>query len=282
MVVAGTDLFARHLARVPAFRALIRCLEGRLYSEYGLARPVLDIGCGDGHFSAVAFPGGLDVGLDIQPACAFEARRNGTYRLLAVASGTALPFANGRFLTVLSNCAIEHEPDVGTLLGEVSRVLSDGGRFLFTVPNERFTESLYTVATLRAVGLHRWAERYGRWWNRRAAHHHLDSSEVWHRRLELAGMTVEFESNYLSPAATRAFELSHYYAASSFVWRRIVRHRPAGLANVQASFAYRWLRRHAEEPPSSDGSGTFFVARKGSAAPDRRLSADDWRRRGRQ
>jgi len=57
-LIESNDLLTQHLSRVPVHRALIRVLENRLFAELKLERPVLDIGCGDGHYAAVAFPGG--------------------------------------------------------------------------------------------------------------------------------------------------------------------------------------------------------------------------------
>ncbi len=56
-----------HLADLPAFRALIRAIEHRLLAEYQpFARPVLDVGAGDGHFASVALGPRIDVGIDLK------------------------------------------------------------------------------------------------------------------------------------------------------------------------------------------------------------------------
>ena len=93
-------------------RALIRALEHRLFAAETLAHPVLDIGCGDGHFAAATFPGGIDVGIDITEEIVAEARKYGPYQRAEVADGTKLPYADGAFRTVVSNCVIEHIPDI--------------------------------------------------------------------------------------------------------------------------------------------------------------------------
>ncbi len=168
MLTSGEDYFARHLARVPAFRALIRGLENQLFSQEALQGPVLDVGCGDGHFAAVAFPDGLDAGIDLTWDIVAEGRANGRYGHVEVADGTRLPYPSAAFRTVVSNCVIEHVPDIEGLVGEVARVLAPGGRFLFSVPNDSFTGALFTASCLERLGLHRQAEMFGRWWNRRA------------------------------------------------------------------------------------------------------------------
>ena len=104
---------------------------------------------------------------------------------------------------------------------EASRVLAPGGRFIFSVPNERFTDTLFTVGWLKRIGLARLAERFGRWWNANAAHYNLDSPEVWRARLARYGLTIEWQTPYMSAAAMRTMELTHYYGVPSIAWRKL-------------------------------------------------------------
>ncbi len=256
------DLLARHLARVPVHRALIRTLENRLFAEETIEPPVLDIGCGDGHYAAVTYPGLLDIGIDIAYPIVEEGRRNGPYRHADVADGTRLPFAAGAFRTVISNCVIEHVLDIEALVSEVARVLAPGGRFVFSVPDDRFTDMLPTVGRLRKWGLRSLAERYGQWWNRHAAHHHLDSPEVWRTRLVRHGLTINRQVYYMSASATRVFEMSHYYAIPSIAWHKLTGRWSLRPDRARTSPAFRWLQPHAEEPWPALGSCSFFVARK--------------------
>lgn len=256
------DFWAIHLARVPVHRALIRALEHRLFAEETLEHPILDIGCGDGHFAAAVFRGGVDVGIDVTRAIVSEAARHGPYRHLAVADGTCLPFANTSFRTVVSNCVIEHILDIEALISEVARILRPGGRFVFSVPNHRFTDSLFTVRILRRVGLSNLADSYGRWWNRRAAHFHLDSPEVWAERLARNGLRLARQVDYMSQAATKAFELAHYYAVPSIVWHRLSGRWSLLSKHVHRSLAYRWLAPYAGEQLPMTGVCSFFVAYK--------------------
>ena len=56
-----------------------------------LPPPVLDIGCGDGHFASVTYEQKIDVGIDPDHASLIEAKGRGAYRLLVQASGDQLP-----------------------------------------------------------------------------------------------------------------------------------------------------------------------------------------------
>ena len=262
MAVDPSEFLAQHLARVPVHRALIRSLEHRLFAEEVLEHPVLDIGCGDGHYAAAAFPDGIDVGVDITWPIVAEARRRGPYKHLDVADGTRLPYADASFRTVVGNCVIEHIVDIEGVVQEVARVLVPGGRFIFSVPGEHFTEMLFTVGWLSRLGMSSLARRHGRWWNGNAAHHHLDSPEIWQARLSRYGLTIDRHTYYMSAEATRAFELSHYYAVPSIVWHKLTGRWSLRSGKVRNSLANRWLSRYAEEPWPDIGSCSFFVAYK--------------------
>ena len=49
------DLLKINLGELPYFRALLRAVESRFYSDLRIENPVLDVGCGDGHFAKVDF-----------------------------------------------------------------------------------------------------------------------------------------------------------------------------------------------------------------------------------
>ncbi len=259
----GDDWLWSHLAEVPAHRALIRATEARLFSRLTLVPPVLDVGCGDGHFAAVAFGQPLDAGLDVARPEVAEAARRGGYRLAVVARGEALPWPEAHFATAISNCVLEHIPDVDAVLAEVGRVLRPGGQFVFSVPSQHFAEWLFWPTVLRRLGLHGLAGRYGRWFNRISRHYHCDARPVWEARLARAGFAVVDWQPYFSPATHRAFDLSHYYAAPTLLYKRLLGRWvlcpwPASLWPVE-----RWLRPHYAEPPPAEGAYHFFVCRKG-------------------
>lgn len=261
--LSPADILEAHLARVPVHRALIRALEHRLFAGQEIVRPVLDIGCGDGHYAAAAFADGLDAGIDITREIVSEAQQYGPYRSLAVADGTRLPYADAAFKTVVSNCVIEHIPNIEGLVAEVSRVLAPGGRFIFSVPGERFTESLFTVRTLNALGLRGLAGRYGKWWNGNAFHCTLESPRQWQARLARHGLRLDESEYYMSLDATRVFELSHYYAVPSIAWHKVTGKWSLRPGSVRNSVAYRWLLPRASEPSPAMGACIFFVASKG-------------------
>jgi len=57
-------------------RAVLRAVECRLMAQVPLISPVLDIGCGDGHFASIAYEKlPIDVGVDVMARDLAEAVR---------------------------------------------------------------------------------------------------------------------------------------------------------------------------------------------------------------
>jgi SAM-dependent methyltransferase len=98
---------------------------------------VLDLGCGDGVFSAVAADAGAAVmGVDVAQAALARARRRAPqieYRL-APFDGP-LPLDDNVVELVWASEVIEHVADTARWLSEVRRVLVPGGRLLLTTPS---------------------------------------------------------------------------------------------------------------------------------------------------
>lgn len=258
------DYFALHLPLVPAFRALLRGVECRLISSVEMPPPVLDVGCGDGLFARVLAGGRWFAGIDRDAASVREAAARGAHAHALVASGTHLPFADAVFNTVVSNCVLEHIPDVGAVVREVNRVLRPGGRFVLTVPSHLFPKMLWGSTFFRKLGLRRLSEDYGRWFNRHSAHFHCDSPEQWHERLNAAGFRVEHWQYYLSSAAVRALDLAHYYGVPSLLLRKCFGRWVLGQSVWNYAVPERWLRKYYEEPRPEQGGYIFIVAAKSS------------------
>jgi len=85
--------FRQQLTKLPAFRALLRSVEADFYTDLPMPSPVLDLGCGDGHFASVAFTHTLTIGLDPWWEPLQEAQSHARHRWLTHASGATAPFA---------------------------------------------------------------------------------------------------------------------------------------------------------------------------------------------
>ena len=264
------DFLWRHLKRVPAFRALLRATESRFYQDLELPRPVLDLGCGDGHFAAATFAAGdrPEVGLDPWWGPLREAHRQQVYALSVLASGQRLPFADGQFGTVISNSVLEHIPQVDEVLREAARVLRLHGTLLFTVPSEYFVRFLSISVALRRVGLDRLAGRYETWFNTISRHHHCDPPPVWHARLAAVGLRTVRWQYYFSPRAHLKLEWGHYLGLPSLLSKKILGRWVIAPWRWPLWPTERLLRPSYEEPPPVRGAYLLFVALKMAPGED--------------
>jgi len=256
------DLFWRHLRDLPAFRALLRTTEARFYRGLPLAEPLLDLGCGDGHFGAVALPRPPEVGLDPWAAPLRQARQRGGYRLLLQAEGGRMPFPDASFATVVSNSVLEHIAVLEPVLAEVARVLQPGGSFYFCVPGPNFLPFLSVGRALDRLGLRRAGDAYRRLFNRISRHHHCDGAAVWQERLEAAGLRCRRWWPYFSQRALVALEWGHYLGLPSLLCKWLTGRWVLWPSRANLWLTERLLRPLAEEPLPQQGACLFFVAEK--------------------
>jgi SAM-dependent methyltransferase len=97
---------------------------------------VLDLGCGEGRFSAeLARAGATAVGVDVSPEALRRARaRYPELELRAIPPRGPWPLEDASFDAVWSGETIEHVADTAAWLSEVRRVLRSGGTLLLSTP----------------------------------------------------------------------------------------------------------------------------------------------------
>lgn len=257
------DFLWQHLEELPAFRALLRSVEARFYQDLlPLKEPVLDVGCGDGHFASLTFPQPLAAGIDPALDVLREARRRASYQVLSQALGHALPYATDTFATVISNSVLEHIPDLDPVLAEIARVLQPEGQFIFCVPSEQFARLLFFSQLFRRLHLERLARGYEQLFNRISRHHHCDPPAVWQDRLAAVGLRLEHAFYYFSEKAHHALDLGHYFGAPSLVTKKLWGRWILAPQHWNLALTERWLRPLYEEPLPEHGAYLFFVARK--------------------
>ncbi len=206
------DYLQKYLRERPLFLALIRAREVLLFSQLPrFGKPILDLGCGDGFFAKIAF-GKLDVGVDVEDSRISEVQ-DGTYGKIVTYDGKKLPFDDKSFGTVVSNCVLEHIPNIDQVLRETGRVTKPGGRFVTTVMTASWEKNLVGSVLL--------GNAYVTWMKKKQVHFNLLSSAQWEEKFKKAGFEVVQKTGYLSPAACRLMDIAHYISVPSLITRTI-------------------------------------------------------------
>lgn len=262
------DYLKDQLQTMAPHRALLRSIESRFMVEVPLIHPVLDVGCGDGHFASVTFTEPIDVGLDPMDRDLAEAAtlRPQVYRELVKGSATEMPFADASFQTVISNSVLEHIPDVDATVREISRVLKPGGEFAMTTPSEYYPEFLLGASLPKKVRLEKVGKLYGDFFNKISYHYHVDSPEVWTRRFNRYDLEVVQHTYYFSESAHRAFDMAHYIGIPNLANKRF---RGEWVIHpLQTRPLEAWYRRYYNEELPDKGAYQFFRCRKRAETTD--------------
>jgi SAM-dependent methyltransferase len=263
MTVASPDeILWRHLRDLPYFRAMLRAVEDGYYQGLTLESPILDLGCGDGHFASVAFPRPLDVGLDPWHEAVHEADARKAYRLSVQADGAVQPFKRGFFGSVVSNSVLEHIPHIQQVLNELGRVVKPGGLFVFCTPNHRFNDSLWGTGLFKRLKLPALVDAYIRLFSRIARHEYCDSPQVWKKRLDTAGFEIVKTWDYFSPQALHILEWGHLFGLPALFCRKLTGRWI--LVRRRWNLIIPWLmtRHFMDDPACNDGTMSFYIARR--------------------
>lgn len=237
------------LERLGPSLGLWRSAEVAALREERLARPVLDLGCGDGTVTSLVIDR-VDIGLDPWPEAFAAARACGLYDRVEAATAATCSLEPGSVATVLANSVLEHVEDIDGALRDVARLLRPGGRLLVTAPTEALGAWLAVPA-----------RAYARRRNRAMLHHHLWPLGEWQRRLARAGLTIERVRPYLRRPLVAIWD-----AVDNAERVRVGRLRPAGLLwrRLSASRITRLAQRGARLDLSAPhpGGGRLLIARR--------------------
>lgn len=195
-----------YLRNRPLFLSLIRSKEAGLFAQYlPLKSPVLDVGCGDGFFARVAF-GHLDVGLDVADSRISQAAAGSAYQKVVTYNGRRFPFPARSFNTVVSNCVLEHLPNLQEVVHEIFQVLRPGGLFITTVMAAPWENYLWLKFPF-----------YRSWMRNKQRHFNLLKSGEWEKLFKKSGFKTIRETGYLSPRACTLIDIAHYLSLPSLV-----------------------------------------------------------------
>lgn len=201
----------------PAFYAFLRPQEALLFQKYlPFKRPVLDFGCGDGFFARVAFQkqGKIEFGLDTEPKIKKEAEESGAYGKVIIYDGNKLPFPDEYFASIISNCVLEHIPDLKNTLKELNRILKKGGRIYLAAVTDQWQDNL--------LGGEIFGEPYRKWFKKIQRHHQLLSHQQWCDSFIKMGFEVKETIPYMTKGQQRWCEIFHYLSFASLIGKKLL------------------------------------------------------------
>ncbi|MBU1726958.1 MAG: class I SAM-dependent methyltransferase [Candidatus Omnitrophica bacterium] len=234
-------------------------------SELKVCGLTLDLGCGEGNISGMAFKSSKVslVGLDNWQELLFEAKLSGVYKSLVLSDARFMPFKDSKFDNVFSNSVIEHIEDIDKVAEEVSRVLKPGGLFIFTVPSDKFGDYLFFYRLFKGLGLKRIADWYK---NKRIAllaHYNLHDKDGWAKKLDGLGLKIIESRFYLSKGVLSLWDL---IAAFGFLLKKLnLRGDLLKVSEqIQKKIFYAFFRRLITEKSLNNDSsaGLLAIARK--------------------
>jgi len=257
------DFLWQQIKEMPYFRGLLRAVEARFYQDIQLDGPILDVGCGDGHFASIAFSDPIDVGIDPWVGPVKLAAKQKSYRFVINGNGDKLPFPDQYFSSVISNSVLEHIENLDPVIQEIARVSKLNAKFVFCVPNHNFLENLSISKFLNKLKLITLSNLYKKFFNWVSRHHHCDAPDVWETRLEQAGFKIDHWWHYFSPEALQALELGHYFGLPSLITHVIFRKWVVVPQKWNLSLTYQYLKKFYDEDPKQPlGSYSFYLTHK--------------------
>ncbi len=213
------------------------------------ARPVLDLGCGDGVVTSFVLEN-VEIGLDPWEQALKAAEARGVYKTLVAAEIESCTLPDASVRTIVSNSVLEHVQDIDPVLGSAARLLMPGGRLVFTAPTEAFGRWLL----LPSGG-------YAAVRNRMYDHVNLWQVDTWRERLHHAGFEVIEVRPYLRRplvALWDALELvQRIWLGRRRLFGEMWKRMPAG-AMARLARAAAGLDLSAAAP----GGGRMIVARR--------------------
>lgn len=166
----------------------------------------MDLGCGDGKLTKVLAELVGDensrewTGIDPDHEETTLAQHAGLYEKVHTCFGNSIPEQNNSFDFVFSNSVLEHIPEIGPVIEEVSRILRPQGRFIFTVPSSSFHSCLGgpLIGSINSGYLQNIDARcaHTRYWGR----------NEWEECLERHNLTITAHEEYLDQHQTRRWE----------------------------------------------------------------------------
>lgn len=203
----------KYLENQPMFMAIIRSQEAILFQKYNkLAKgKILDFGCGEGFFTELVFgKEKISVGLDLLDNKRIqEAVDKKIYKKIKLYNGDTIPYSDNYFNTIVSNCVLEHIPDINLSLKEIYRVLKPGGYFITSVMTDQWENNLF--------GSKIFGKKYLTYMRKTQDHHNLFSDSQWQTYFKNAGFKIQSVDGYLYEKSSFYLDLFHYLSIGSLI-----------------------------------------------------------------
>ena len=220
---------------------------------------ILDFGCGDGFFAEMVFgTDSIDVGLDLPGSRIEEAKELRVYDDVVTYDGTKIPFHEDTFESVISNCVLEHIPDVNTSIQEVYRVTKPGGHFLTGVMTNNWERFMF--------GPQFFGDYYRASMRKKQEHFNLFPVTEWDKRFTNAGFTIVEKVGYVNPENAKWLDLYHYLSTPSLLshalfgkwvawqdWYNVIPLDKKALSLIETSL---------DENNPDESSAVFYVLKK--------------------
>jgi 2-polyprenyl-3-methyl-5-hydroxy-6-metoxy-1,4-benzoquinol methylase len=199
--------FERYFPFTPTALAIKECARLTALRRYECHGPILDVGCGDGLFASIAWPGAEVWGIDIDGNEGRWAAASQAYVQIVLGDVTRAKLPENFFQTCVANCSLEHVPRIDMALKNIHNGLRPGGVAYLFVPNRDWARYMLSARLLSALGAARLSERLTATVDRVFRHHHLHDEAGWRSIVSGAGLEIVRIEPVLSSATTVAFEL---------------------------------------------------------------------------
>ncbi|MEK7097095.1 MAG: class I SAM-dependent methyltransferase [Patescibacteria group bacterium] len=203
----------KYLENRPMFMAIIRSQEAILFQKYNnlIKGRILDFGCGEGFFANLVFgKSRINIGLDLMDNKRItEAIEKKIYKKIRLYDGNIIPFSDNHFNTVVSNCVLEHIPDIKKSIKETYRVLKPGGHFITSVMADQWENNLF--------GPKIFGKKYLTYMRKTQVHNNLFSNKEWQSHFKKAEFKIQSIDGYLYRKSSFWLDIFHYLSIGSLI-----------------------------------------------------------------
>ena len=207
----------KYLENRPMFMAIIRSQEAMLFQKYKklIKGRILDFGCSEGFFAQTVFgKNKINVGLDLfNNERIKEAKKEKVYKKITLYDGNKIPYPDNYFNTVVSNCVLEHIPNIKLSLKEIYRVLKPGGYFLTSVMVDQWENYLF--------GSKIFGKMYIDHMRKTQIHHNLLANKLWKSYFQKTGFEIQSVEGYLYKKSSLFLDLFHYLSIGSLICHKL-------------------------------------------------------------